>query len=245
MATALMPVDPAVSQQRTNRLLTISASLLPEEVVNHRRTRRVRALVILFVIVVALACGAWVVHEKRLEQEASAELDAVNIEVVDLQRAKNKYANVVKIQNEGAELKRELETVMGNDLNWAALVLLLRTVGPENLTVEGISGKIPEVSGPETSTSGTLPSTSKAGAIGTLTVTGTAKDKKTIAQYVDNIAEETTVGNPYVTSASAGDADEEGASGDAEPWEFSIDVEITKASLCGEFGKACKKVGGK
>ncbi|GGQ64548.1 PilN domain-containing protein [Couchioplanes azureus] len=238
MATTLMPVDPAVSAQRVNRLLTISARLLPDEIVARRRTRRIRILMIAVVILVAMGCAAWIVHAKRLEQEADRELTAATSKVAALQRQKGEFAPVVKLRNEGDELKEQLETAMANDLDWAALLHLLRTTGPDTVKVSSISGQIAEQTKADASKSpGALPGAAKSASIGTVTVTGTAPDKKTVAAYVDALAAEATVGNPYVTSVSTSKQEGE------EHVSFSIDVQITKKALCGRFGAPCKSGG--
>ncbi|OJF16071.1 PilN domain-containing protein [Couchioplanes caeruleus] len=256
MTTTLMPVDPAVTAQRVNRVLTISASLLPDEIVAKRRNRRIRGLMIAFVLLVALACSAWIVQAKRLEQEADREVTAANGQIAALQREKNKFAPVVKLRDEGDLLKKQLQTVMANDLDWSALLHLLRTTGPDDIVVDGISGSLAKEGDSEgATTSGTLPSTSKSGSLGTVTVTGTAPDKKTLAAYVDALAEKTTVGNPFVTSVTRVDTKsddetsgeetngEETSDDETTLVEFSVDVEITKAALCGRFSS--KSCGGK
>ncbi|MEV6598196.1 PilN domain-containing protein [Actinoplanes sp. NPDC051346] len=238
MATTLMPVDPAVSPQRVNRLLTISASLLPDEVVARRRTRRIRLLMIAVVVIVAAACGAWIFHANRLEQQADRDLTAAMSKVAELQLKKGTYAPVVKLRNEGDELKKQLGTVMANDLDWAALLHLLRTTGPDTVVVTGITGQLDEPSkGKKDNSSKSLPSTSKSASIGTMTVTGTAPDKKTVAAYVDALALKATIANPYVTSVS------NSGEGDKKEVTFSIDVQIAQDALCGRFGKACKSGG--
>src|SRR3712207_473325 len=129
MATTLMPVDPAVSAQRVNRVLTISASLLPEEIIAGRRARRIRTWVILMVVIVAALCGAWIVSANRDKQAADEELNVATGEVADLQRDQNKYSSVVQLRNETDLLKTQLKTTMANDLDWAEMMSMLRTTG--------------------------------------------------------------------------------------------------------------------
>jgi hypothetical protein len=73
--------------------------------------------------------------------------------------------------------------------------------------------------------------------VGTVTVTGTARDKKTIATYLDALSGAHLVTNAYLTSgAGTGEGD--------AAWTFSLTAEIPRSALCGRFTTACK-TGGK
>jgi len=245
MATTLMPVDPAVSPQRVNRLLTISANLLPEEVIAGRRARRTRTWVIGIVVLVALLCGGWIAYADHQRQEADRELTAVTSDVVSLQRDQRGYASVVQLRIEADELKGQLQTVMANDLDWAALLKMLRGTGPAGIEVSDVSGKIAAAAdgGGATTSAGSLPSTSTSSSIGTVTVTGSAPDKEAVAAYVDALGRQTTIANPYVTSVTKNTEEVAGANGNGVT--FSINVDITSKALCGRFGTACPSTGGK
>ena len=56
---------------------------------------------------------------------------------------------------------------------------------------------------------------------------------------MDDLAEKTSIANPYVTSVTTTDDEEKKAVA------FSLSVDITQAALCGRFGEACKSTGGK
>ena len=58
MSTTLIPVDPAATPLRSSRLLTISASLLPEEITIARRARKARNWVIVALVLAACVCAA-------------------------------------------------------------------------------------------------------------------------------------------------------------------------------------------
>lgn len=237
MPTTLMPVDPAMSPQRVTRLLTISATLLPEEVVMARQARRTRTWVLVVVFLVACLCAAWAVLANRDEQAADKELTAATTEVIGLQRDQREYSSVVKVRNDTDQLRKQLKTLMANDLDWAALLTLLRTTGePSDVVVDGVTGELTEAGEDGGGSSGSLPSTSESGSIGSVTVTGTAPDKEAVAAYVDLLAKQATTANPYVTNVTSADEDEV---------TFSLTVDITQAALCGRFAEPCPSTGGK
>lgn len=234
MATTLMPVDPAATTQRVNRVLTISAALLPDEIVAGRRARRIRTWVIVIVVIVALLCGAWIVSAARDKQSAAAELTAATSEVADLQRAQNDYSSVVHLRNETELLRSQLKTAMASDLDWAEMLSMLRSTGaPMEIEVDGVNGTVDETG--KAPSAGSLPSTSKFDTIGQMTLTGSAPDKEAVAAYVDALAEKSTLANPYVTSVNTNEDDVA----------FSLTVDITRTALCGRFGDTCKSPGGK
>ena len=233
MATTLMPLDPAVSPQRVTRLLTISASLLPEEIIAARRARRTRGWVIVFVILVACLLTGWFVLERQETRAAEEELNAANTEVTDLQRAQRTYGEVVDVQNDTATLSKQLKTAMANDLDWAALLDQLRSVGESaGVTVVGINGALQDAGN---SSSGTaLPSTTTSAPIGSAVVTGTGPDKRAVAAYVDALGKQSVLANAYVTNVTTEE--------NAVSWTLRVD--ITSAALCGRFGDKCE-TGGK
>jgi hypothetical protein len=233
MATTLMPLDPAISPQRATRLLAISASLLPEEIIAARRARRTRAWVIVVVILVACLLGAFFYLVRQDTRAADEELSAATAEVTDLQRAQRAYGEVVDVQNDTATLNKQLKTAMASDLDWASLLDQLRSVGAAaGVTVVGINGALQDSS----TTSGTaLPSTTTAAPVAAVVVTGTGPDKRAVAAYVDALARQSVLANPYLTSVAT-------AADDEVTWTLRVDV--TQAALCGRFGDKCE-TGGK
>jgi hypothetical protein len=234
--TTLMPLDPALSPQRVNRVLTISADLLPEEIVVARRARRTRSWVLAVVAVVLVALGGWYALAEHQTTLADQELESVTAERIALQRKQADFAEVVNVQSETGTITKQLAALLANDLPWASLLDTLRTSGERSgVTVDGISGSLndPEA-GPATDSS-TLPSTSGAAKIGMLTITGTAPDKPSVARYVDTLGTLSTVANPFVTSVA------KGSEGD---YTFSLTVDVTADALCGRFTTKCKTTGG-
>ena len=237
MATMLIPIDPAVTPQWITRVPTISASLLPDEIIAARRARRSRAWAAVAVVLVVCLLAIWYVSATRATRAADTELNSALAEVTDLKRAQSDYTEVVGVQNSTATLSTQLKSLMANDLDWAALIDTLRaTAKKAGVTVVGVSGQL-NVSEGAVESANTLPSTNKAAAIGSLVVTGTGPDKKAVAAYVDTLDKQSTVANPYVTSVTTGTEGSKRA-------EFSLNVDITQAALCGRFGDTCK-AGGK
>ena len=234
-STTLMPLDPALSPQQVSRVLTISADLLPEEVVAARRARRTRGWVLAVVGVVVLALVGWYLVADNSTSDASAELDAVNSQQARLQRQQTTYADVVDVQAETATISKQLTSLFANDLQWAALIDRLRTAATDSeVTVDSITANLNTDAGGG-STSSTLPSVSGEKAIGTITVTGSAKDKPSVAAYVDLLDTLPTISDPFLTSVSTTDTN---------TVTFELTVNISDDALCGRFTTKCKTTGG-
>jgi hypothetical protein len=240
MATTLMPIDPATSPTRVWRILTISAHLLPAEIVAARRARRTRSWVLVILVLVVALLAGWFVYASTLKSDADTELQGLATDAAILQTSQNKdYADVVGVQSEIDALNKQLTTVMADDLPWSTLIETLdSTAGKASATLTSIIGTLTAVGADGTAvpatTTGSLTSATAAATIGTLTLTGTAPDKPSVAAFVVDLGDLTSVANPYLTSATKSE----------EGMQFAIQLDITNASLCGRYSKACK-TGGK
>ncbi|GGK86522.1 PilN domain-containing protein [Mangrovihabitans endophyticus] len=232
MATTLMPLDPAVSPQRVSRVLTISANLLPAEIVAARRARRSRTWVLITVFLVVLALAGWYVHAATVKRSADDELAAATTAATAVRHSETQYDEVLTVQAQTDAITNRLSALLADDLPWSTLLDTLRDVGDEaGVTVTGVNGSL--VSDGGKGVTSTLPSASGATTVGMLTITGIAPDKPSVARYVDTLNAVTMVANPYVTSVTQNEAGVQ----------FSLSVDVTSAALCGRFTTACKKAG--
>lgn len=236
MPTTLMPLDPATSPQRVLRVLTISARLLPEEVVAARRARRTRGWVLVIVLLVAVLLGAWYADALRQKSAADDDLRGIAIEAAALQRSQNKdFADVVQVQSDTTTIDKQLTALMAHDLPWATLLDTVTTTGTAaGVEVTGINASLTAAGNNGTAATAPdatgLPSTSGSATIGTITVTGTAPDKTSVAKFVDRLGTLATVANPFLTSATETKAGVD----------YSLQLDITNKALCGRFTTTCK-----
>ena len=237
--TTLMPLDPALSPQRVARVLTISADLLPEEIVAGRRARRSRGWVVLAVIVVVALLAGWYLWAGRQVSIADDDLSRVTRQATDLQKRQTRYKEVVDVQNQTTTITKELKALLANDLRWANLLDTLRSTGSTSgVSVLSVNAALDEKAGNSDATT-SLPSTTKSAKVGTVTITGGAPDKPSIAKYVDALSHLAPVANPYLTTATKTDTP-----GD-QAWQFTVKIDITSAELCGRFTNKCATSGGK
>jgi hypothetical protein len=227
--TTLMPLDPALNPQRVNRILTISADLLPEEVVLGRRSRRSRIWVAVAVLLAVVLLGVWYARALHEVSTNEAELNSATRIATDLQKQQASHQKVVTVQNQTTAITKQLSSLMTMDLSWATLVDRVRSTGTASgVTVDSIDASLAQQNAGGATDS--LPSTTTAKVIGTVTIGGAAPDKPTVAKYVRNLGNVTGVANPYLTTATQ--ATDGG-------WSFSITVDITSVNQCGRFTTKC------
>lgn len=229
MGTTLMPLDPATSPQRTNRILTISARLLPPEIVAGRRARLTRTVVIVSLVLVVALLGSWFAYAAHEKTVANDELATVADVAKQLrqQQKEPKFAEVSNVKAETTVLDKQLSTLLADDLRWSSLLGTVRSTGePFEIEIESINGQLVK----DTSTGGVkLPSATTSAQVGTLTVTGIAPSKPQLAKYVDALGELKAVANPYLTSATK--------KSDGNSFDFAIDLDIASDALGGRFTK--------
>jgi len=237
MSTTMIRVDP-VAPRRFPRVPSISADLLPEEIVAARRARRARGWVLAILVLVIALLAAWYVYAVRQKNAADEKLQVLAAQAASLRRSESTdFLDVVGVQSQITTLDKQLTTVMASDLPWAALLARLDAAAADTgvkltqitalLTPAGTAGAAVAPSG----TSATLPSTSQDATIGTLTLSGTAPDKPSIAAFVTTLGTLRSLANPYLTSATTNTSNGQ--------LQYSLQVDLTDAALCGRFTTAC------
>jgi hypothetical protein len=155
------------------------------------------------------------------------DLTSVSAQVDDTrdETKKDEYKNVTDVINQSDTIDKQLSAALAEDLPWATLTSAVRATGASrHVVVTTVTGTL--ANPPAKSASATDP-------IGTMTVAGTAPDKKTIAGYVDALGGVHGLANIYLTAANQ---DNGGMS-------FTLTADITGKALCGRFTTECKSGG--
>ena len=210
------------------RLLAIRANLLPNEVLAARAadvTRR-RVLIALgaLVAVLALAFGAswWQTHA------ADNDLSAEQRRATTLQAQTQTFAPLVAAQGATTSVRSQLQRLMSGDVSWQRMLASLQAEAPAGVTLTQVSGTITTAAGAAngttTGTTNALPTTGGT-SVGSLTITGTARDKDSVADYTDALAGTKGLSAPFLNSVTAGEHDVT----------FNLTVPITSAALGGRW----------
>jgi hypothetical protein len=225
--TALMPLDPALSPEHLNRILPIRTNLLPPEIMAGRNARRTRIVLAGAVVLVVLLTGGWYVQADKQRDQATKDLAVVTGKVDDVRRD-TKAPDLTRVTDTITQrdaIAADLKTAMRQDLPWQTLLDSLRaTAARKDTTLTTMVASLTADTGGKTAASDT---------VGTLTLTGTARDKPTIAGFVDAVAKVTGVTDVYLNSASQ----------QTDMWDFTLTADIEASYLCGRY--SAKTCGGK
>jgi Tfp pilus assembly protein PilN len=238
--TALIPEFPAPTRN-PHRFLTIAADLMPVEIVEGRRTRRVKWMLLYALIVFTVALLAWYGVARYQTVAAQRELDSANADVAKLEQQQNDFNELVRTRADAQAISAQLAALMANDLPWSTLLASLQKVAPNGVSIVSVTGSLqtngasanaPSAGAPSANPSGTpQPKSSIAGGspaakkIGTLIINGTGTSKLVIATYIDALGKTTGLANPLLTSVTQNDTGNE----------FVVSVDITAEILGGRF----------
>jgi Tfp pilus assembly protein PilN len=212
------------------RFVAVRANLMPQEVLRARSADRMRQRVVIVLsgLVVLLA----IVYLASWFQTNSARhsLSSLQSQGVSLQDKTNSFGSLVTAQSQTASIQSQLQQLMVGDLSWRDMLTTLRAKAPSGITLSTVTGNI--TSG-AASANGAADTTGGYGAlnqsgqqqVGTLTLTGTARDKTEVADYVDSLNKVKGLASPFPNSVTS-------ASGSVT---FNLTVLITADALGGRY----------
>jgi hypothetical protein len=238
MATTMIPppvpgpdVRPTpVPSGQSLRFVAVRANLMPDEVIDARRTDVVRRRVLfglagLLALLLVGFGSAWL-------QTASANGDLSDQQhrTRALQDQQQDYAPLVAAQAQTAAINGQLAQLMVGDVRWQNMLATVRSDAPPGVGVTSVSSQITTSAVGATPASGTssvyaaLNATGKT-PIGTLTLVGTADNKDQVAGYADRLAGEPGLVSPVVSNYNA----------TTRPFTFTIAAIVTSDALGGRY----------
>jgi hypothetical protein len=232
--TQIPTLEQPLSPERVRRFLSIEADLLPPEIVESRRTRKVRISAVAALVVLVLGLTGWYGVAVYQTSIARVGLAGAEADVTRLQHKQDKYGDLVNVQSESGTVKAQLATLLANDLPWSQLVTPVLAAAPNGVQVSDITGEVTAGAATSGAPAVTLPNSTGKTLVGRITINGHAKSKAVAAAYVDALAKVPGLGNPYLTSAMppGGEVD------------FTVRLDITNSILGGRFTpKTDKKAG--
>jgi hypothetical protein len=219
--TALMPLDTAVSPEQASRVLPIRANLLPGELKAGRNARRTRFLLIGAVIIVIGVMTAWYLHARQQYSEADSNLTTANEMVAQAKAKKTKYGEVTELMADQKRVEGELKSLLARDTPWATDLGYIRTdAKAAGVNLAALTGSLGATS---TSSAGTP--------VATVSVTGTAPERKAVASFIEKLASRKQLTQPYATTVSYDDSQRN--------YTFALTVDLTSDALCGRFTTMC------
>jgi Tfp pilus assembly protein PilN len=226
MATTLIPPTPTPSRQASGdvRFVPVRANLMPEEVLSARQVVVVRKQVLLGLVVVLVLLVAWFGLSWWQTRSAESDLASLQRQGLALQSQQSQFTPLVQAQAQITNTRTQLEQLMVGDLSWKTMLSTLRDKAPAGVGIQSITGTVS--GGCTCASSGTqvLNQTGSA-SVGTLTITGSAPDKRTVAAYADALSHITGVTAPLISAVQAS----------TRPVTFTITAVITTDALGGRY----------
>jgi len=227
-----VPVTTAPSSSPTvevARFVAVRARLLPDEVVAARRASKVRRRVVVSLAALLVLLAAWDGLAMFQTSNAKSRLDDAQRRTGQLVNAQRQFEPLLTAQQRSALITAELSRLMSGDLQWKDMLATLRSAAGPQVAITGVNGQITVgVAGmlvPAANTGLDVLNGSGKQQVGTLAITGTAKDKNDVAAYVDSLAGVPGLAAPYLASLT-------GVNGKIN---FAVNVVITSQALGGRY----------
>jgi hypothetical protein len=221
----LPPAELAAAAVRALRVPAITANLLPVEIVESRRERKVRRVVLAALGAFVAVLVAWYGLMSYQTATARTALTAVQDDSQAVLRQQRAFADVVSVQAESKVISSQLAVLLATDLQWPRLLAAVTHAAPAGVALTGLSGTL----APTTDTAGPtviqLPNTSGERPVGTLTASGLAPTALAVAAYVDALGKIKGLGNPLLGGVTRQDG----------RLHFTVQVDITSSALGGRY----------
>jgi Tfp pilus assembly protein PilN len=226
MTTALTPAEIAALDGGALRVVPISANLLPTEVVEGRRSRRVRRVVVAALIGVLVLMGTWYGSARYQTSQAKQQLKEAQDTSARVESQQKKYQEVVSVQEQSAQISKQLADLMALDLRWSTVVNAVQNAAPTGVKLHGLSAATSNsgANGGSAASDSALPQSGDK-KIGDLTITGEGASKAGVAAYVDALARIDGVVDPLLSSAVE----------QRKTVQFTVQMGLTSKVLGGRF----------
>ena len=230
MATTMLAEAPAPEPRAySGRTVTIRADLLPDEVVARRRVRELKRILMLGLAALLALLVAWYGLSVLQTSQAKSDLSTAQRQTVALQRQVQAFGPLVSAQTQSTAIRSELARLMVGDLRWKDMLATLRSHAPAGVTIGNVSGTVTSgaasvTSGSSTVGLGVLNETGHQ-EVGTLTISGTAPDKNSVAAYIDALTKVPGLAAPFPANVT-------GTTGKVT---FVANVIITSEALGGRY----------
>lgn len=200
-----------------------SVNLLPPEIAEQRRFRRMQvAMGSAVVVAIAAVAGGWMLAHGSVN-DAQSQLDAANATKTDLQHQIATYSNVKQVYADVAAHEAMLTTAMAGEIQWSHYLNDLSLKVPDNVWLTQISA--------ETGAAGSPAAPAAQAKIGTVTFAGVALSHDDVATWLESLATENGYANPYFSNST------EAEIGGQKVVNFSSTVDLTPDAHSGRYTK--------
>jgi Tfp pilus assembly protein PilN len=197
-------------------------NLLPPEIALRRRFRRIQyGLGGAVLAVAALVVGGFVLASGAVSS-AHGEVNSANAENTRLQAETARYSSVTAVYAQAAAAQAMLTDAMGQEVRYSRMLSDLSLSVPENVWLTQLSFS-------QAAAQPTVGSTQPG--IGTMTVAGKGFSHDDVAVWLESLAGQKTLANPYFSSST------EVLIGPRKAVDFASTAQLTNDALSGRYTK--------
>lgn len=192
---------------------TITVDLTPPEILAARRARGVQRLVVLLLTALVLLCLLVYGIARLHESSASSDLKAENARTAQLQAKQRSFNGLIALKGKIAAVQTQLATLLATDVDLQKVLSEVQVAARAGTAINQASLTLQDSANP---TAGGSPASDTGASsldtgphahIGTLTLSGIAKQDKDVATYLDSLTAIAGVVEPYpgpISVSSAG-----------------------------------------
>ena len=189
-------------------------NLIPDEIAEEARVRRAKIVVIGAVAASVVAAGGLYMMAVGEVGAAQQELDSTTALSASLAAEVTKYADVPRVRADLASAKNQQALAMGGEVRWSFVLNNLALTIPQGTAITSFKGSITGVApGTGSTPNGGIVSVLGQPGIGAVTFEGEALDNAKVAAFLESIAKNNGVLDPFATQATkdgGGDASTDG-----------------------------------
>ncbi len=177
----------------------IVADLTPPELIEARRLKVLRRLILSGLIVLLVACLGIYAVAKLGNASAQSALNSEQAKTAALNQTEHQYAGVTQIQSDTDTINGQLATVLATDVDLQPVLTQIRKALPASMDIKSLSLTLTPTTGTSALTGGL--DTSGHPVIGSVTIQGDSTTFQAISAYVDALSRTAGIVNVLPTSA--------------------------------------------
>lgn len=179
----------------------ITSNLLPPELIAARRLRVVRKMIVAALVLVVALGAAGYGYGMYQQSGAQSALSAEQARTAQLLVQQQKYQEVVTISGSIAQIKGQLATLMTGDVDVAKLVGVVAARQPHGGSITQLQATVvSDPTQPSTDSGASVFDSSGQTHIGTMSITGTARNMPEVAAFVNQLGKAPGIVGVFPTS---------------------------------------------
>jgi Tfp pilus assembly protein PilN len=205
-------------------------NLMPPEIAEAARFRRLQLAMGGAVVAAVAIVGALYVHEHSAVKSAQSDLDAAKAQNASLQAQLTSLRSVQDVYTQVAAKQAMLMQAMGQEIRWSFYLTDLSLKVPDHVWLTNLSATETQT-GLSGSTAATSTSPLTAATIGSITFSGVGYTHDDVATWLDTLAKERGFVDPYFSNST------EANIGTTPTVNFSSSVGLTDKAKSGRYAK--------